>query len=493
MPAGRPDEAIDGAPQERWDVVVIGAGVAGLVAARDLAAAGRRTLVVDARDAPGGAVRGHEVAGLRLDAGAESFATRGRVVADYLTELGLAERICTPSGLGSWVHLPSGDGPLPRTGLLGIPSTPWSADVRRTIGLLGAARASLDLALPRRVGADASTLGALVRARMGTRVLDRLVRPIVGGVHAAEPGDLAVGAVAPTLPGALAGSRGSLARAVRTLRASAPAGSAVGGISGGMNVLVNALAEAVQTAGGEVRVRTAVSAARTDDDGWTLTTSEGTLRTHAVLLAAPAPDLLPALLPSLAPASQPDPGAEVTLVTLVVDAPALDRAPRGTGVLVAREATDVQAKALTHATAKWPWLAARTPPGRHVVRLSYGRADGVRTAGDDATLPAPGAGVDPLATALTDASVLLGTPLTRDQLVDHAVVRWTQALPRPSAAHRAFVASVRAAVEAGAADADAGVPMTGRPHVAVAGAWVAGNGLASVIPDARAAARSLLG
>jgi len=492
VPAGGPDEAIDGAPQERWDVVVIGAGVAGLVAARDLVAAGLRTLVVEGRDAPGGAVRGHVVAGLRLDAGAESFATRGGVVADYLTELGLGEQSCTPSGLGSWVHLPSGDGPLPRTGLLGIPSTPWTADVRRTLGLLGAARASLDLVLPRRVGAGATTLGALVRARMGARVLDRLVRPVVGGVHAAEPDDLAVGAVAPALPDALARSRGSLARAVRTLRASAPAGSAVAGIDGGMNVLVSTLKRAVEDGGGAVRVRTAVMSARADDDGWVLATPGGELRTTAVLLAAPAPDLLPALLPALEPA-QPDPGAEVTLVTLVVDAPALDAAPRGTGVLVAREATDVQAKALTHATAKWPWLAAQTPPGRHVVRLSYGRADGVRAADDDATLPAPGTGVDPLDAALTDASTLLGTPLTRDQLVDHAVVRWTQALPRPSAAHRAFVASVRAAVAAGAAGAGADATTTTSHRVAVAGAWVAGNGLASVIPDARAAVRSLLG
>jgi len=59
-------------------------------------------------------------------------------------------------------------------------------------------------------------------------------------------------------------------------------------------------------------------------------------------------------------------------------------------------------------------------------------------------------------------------------------VRWTQALPRPSAAHREAVAAVRAAVAG-----------TGG-RVAVVGAWVAGNGLASVVPDARAAAATLL-
>ncbi len=506
---------------ESWDAVVVGAGVSGLVAARDLAAGGLRVLVVEQRATPGGSVGRHEVAGLTLDSGAESFATRGGAVAALVDELGLGTRIVAPDPRGAWVQLASGVGPLPRTGLLGIPADPWSRDVRRTIGLVGALRAVLDRVLPARVGtgsgqaASGPTLGSLVRARMGRRVLDRLVRPVVAGVHAADPDDLAVDAVAPGLTAALA-AHGSLGAAVGHLRALAPAGAAVAGLDGGMHVLVDALVTDLGQRGVTVRTgRQLVAVRRVDADpdagapaafevtvaavpgvapiapvvGRAVGRAEAPapLVAHAdrLVLATPeAAGLLRAIIPGLGEL-HPDPGADVVLVTLVLDAPALDAAPRGTGVLVAPGVHRVRAKALTHATAKWSWLARDAGPGRHVVRLSYGVAGSPAIgsyASPEGTEPAdPRAlGDDALAAlALRDASTLLGVALSPAQVVASARVAWAQALPRQSASHSTMVARVQMAV-------------AGVPGLAVCGAWVAGNGLASVVPDARRAAEDLL-
>ncbi len=58
------------------DVVVVGGGVAGLVAARDLAASGRDVLLLEGSPVLGGKLRGAEVAGQTVDVGAEAMIAR---------------------------------------------------------------------------------------------------------------------------------------------------------------------------------------------------------------------------------------------------------------------------------------------------------------------------------------------------------------------------------------------------------------------------------
>jgi len=157
----------------------------------------------------------------------------------------------------------------------------------------------------------------------------------------------------------------------------------------------------------------------------------------------------------------------VLICTLVLDDHRLDGAPRGTGVLVSARASGVRAKALTHATAKWRWLAAAAGPGRHVLRLSYGR--GKHDLPDPAGLPD---------IALRDASVLLGVDLSRAAVVDSAVVSWPAALPAPRPGHADTVRGLRAQL------APRGL--------AVIGAAVAGSGLAAVVGDARQEAAALI-
>ncbi|KQX05789.1 hypothetical protein ASC59_13590 [Leifsonia sp. Root1293] len=501
--AGTDPAATDAAP---YDVLVIGGGIAGLVAAREAVHVGLRTLVLEAADVVGGCVRVQEVGGLSVDVGAESFATRTGSVAALLAELGIDDRIVSPNPAGSWLHLPAltGDGAVtvrsPKTSLLGIPASPLAEDVRAVIGTAGAWRAYLDRIRPILTIGPAQRLGPLVRKRMGRKVLDRLVSPLSTGVYSVDADDLDVALVAPGLNAAMTRA-GSLSGGVAELRASAPAGAAVQGIRGGMSRLVDALVADIRHFGGEIRTGMSATSLRPTPDGggegWLIaaTANAGAaaadspasvdgaqhraLRARRVVVAAPAGVAVPLLAGAreewahLADLGWP-PAASVEIVTLVLDAPELDSAPRGTGVLVASDTPGVTAKALTHASAKWSWLAERAAAaaeGRNVVRLSYGRVG--------QPLPTAQLGTEDLEDlALADASAILGVAVTRDQLVASARVVWTDAVSHAAIGQRARVRQVRDAI-----DSDA--------TIAVVGSWVAGTGLASVIPDARESAQRL--
>lgn len=492
--------------------LVVGGGISGLLAARELVQAGLSVTLLEATGSWGGCVGQHEVAGLTLDSGAESFATRSSAVADLAGELGLSDAIVSPHPGGAWVQLPDGARELPRTGILGIPANPWDPEVRRSLGFAGSLRASLDRFLPASLGtaADVTSVSALVRARMGRRVLSRLVEPVVGGVHSADPALLDVDMVAPGLRDGIT-KHGSLAAAVAAQRrttaqaaggqgaAGAKAGSAVAGLKGGMHTLVTALVADLQRRGVNLASGTRARFAARTADGWRIAavsgatgngaggTGEGIERMYdagvlVVALDGPAAvGLLEPAVPGLA-AHRPAPGPEVKLVTLVVDLPALDGRPRGTGVLVAPQTPGIHAKALTHATAKWDWLAAEAGTGQHVVRLSYGRRDGTAPGRKDQGSPNIAALPDPalLELALRDASALLTVPVTADTLVDWDVVSWAGALPFAAVGHRQRVAEVRRIC--GGSDA-----------LVLVGGWLAGNGLAAVVADTRKQLRTFLG
>lgn len=390
------------------EFTVVGGGISGLVVARRLAMAGRPVTLLEASDRLGGTVAAHIVGGVDLDAGAESFAVRGGTVAALARELGLGDEVVAPSEAGAWLQPASGAAVhLPETSILGIPGTPLSADVIAVVGTRGAMRAQLDAVIPSLWARKSLTLGRLVRRRMGSALLERLVAPVVHGVHSVHPDELDLDRV-PGLRSAF-GREGSLAAAVRFLRDAAPPGSAVAGIRGGVHRLVTELAADLATYGVDVRLGRRVRGV----DGL-----DGT-----VVLAAPL---------------DPSPGRRIVLATLVVEAPELDSAPRGTGVLVAGGAPGIRARALTHSTAKWEWLRERAA-GRHVLRLSY----------DDE--PA-----DLEATARADASALLGVAIPEP--VGFARVEWTRRGP-------------------GAADV---------------GEAVAGSGLAGIVAQAEARAEELL-
>lgn len=470
----------------RTHVVVIGGGIGGLIAARECAKIGMRVTLLEATDSVGGAIRRATLDDLTVDAGAESFATRGGHVRALVEELGLGDRIVTPAAGGAWLSgIPGIDAaPLPVGGILGIPANPFHDDVRRIIGWSGVWRAYLDRVRPPLTIGHNHSLGKLVSSRMGAKVRDRLVAPVTTGVYSAAPDDVDVDVAAPGLNAALTRT-GSLSGAVQALReegaaraAKAP-GSAVEGIEGGMSVLVDALVADLQELGGELLTSAPVTRVSSEGEGWAISADIAgeddefeahDLTADAVIVAtseAVARELLADAAPKLAGTAAAE-APEIEIVTLLLNAPALDDAPRGTGVLTVPGSHT--AKALTHSSAKWEWV--RSAAGRrHVVRVSFGAQ------GEPAATSAL-SDEDAATLALSEASALLGVPLRAGDLVASHRARFVQSQPASIIGSGERRAAARAAVQA-------------VPGLAVVGAWLAGTGLAQVIPDAKGEADRL--
>ncbi|MER7133426.1 flavin monoamine oxidase family protein [Streptosporangium saharense] len=271
-------------------VVVVGAGLAGLTAATDLAARGVEVTVVEARERVGGRLHGIEVApGSRVDAGAAYLGGRHTALTALMAELGLRTTPTTMSGDSRFALNGNGEG---RTRPGRFP--PLSAVA------LGELFDALD-ELTRAVRADAPWLSAgAVRldaqtadewAREHLRHPDaRLFFPLfLGEMMAADPRDVSV-----LHMGFYLTSGGG----VRYLNAFA-GGAQEDRVAGGAHRLCELLAVRL---GERVRLGEPVRAIHQDGEGVTVTTSAGSLRADAVVVAVP---------PSLADAIDHRPGLPV--------------------------------------------------------------------------------------------------------------------------------------------------------------------------------------
>jgi oxygen-dependent protoporphyrinogen oxidase len=445
------------APPRR--AVVVGGGIAGLTAARELAAAGREVVVLEGSPRIGGKLLTAEVAGVCVDVGAESMLARRPEGMDLAREVGLG--LVHPATTASAVWTRGALRPLPRS-VMGVPVDP---DQVAASGILD--DAGVDRLRHERTGPDIGdedvSVGDLVADRLGGEVVDRLVEPLLGGVYAGHARLLSARATVPQL---VAWSRGSLVAGAAGALAASTGAPVFAGIDGGMGRLPRAVASGL-----DVRTDAIVRALRRAPDGFTLVvgppTAEQELVADEVVLATPAAPtsrLLQMVAPVAAAEVAAIESASMAVVTLAF--PAQDVGGlAGSGFLVP-PVDGRTIKASTFSFNKWEWvreaggglLLLRTSIGRH-------REESVLQVADEDLVAASLAD-------LRDATGLAARP------VDTHVQRWGGGLPQYAVGHLDRVARVRAAV--------AEVPGLG-----VCGAAYDGVGIPAVIASARRAVADL--
>ncbi|MFI9168040.1 protoporphyrinogen oxidase [Streptomyces lincolnensis] len=452
-------------------VVVVGAGIAGLAAAHRLVRSGARVTVLEASDRVGGKLLPGEIAGARVDLGAESMLARRPEAVALAREVGLTDRLQPPATATASLWTRGTLRPMPKGHVMGVPGT--ASALAGVLSDEGLARIERDTDLPRtEVGEDVA-VGEFVAARLGREVVDRLVEPLLGGVYAGDAYRISMRLAVPQLYQA-ARTHTSLLEAVREIQAKAAANQQTGpvfmGIEGGVGTLPLAVADAVRAGGGEIVTGAPVTELRREASaGWRVVAGDRVLAADAVIVAAPAPAAA-----ALLRAEAPEAAAELTAVeyaSMALITLAYRRAdvtlPEGSGFLVP-PVDGHTIKASTFASQKWGWIADENPD-LLVLRTSVGRH------GETRILEREDTGlVDVSRHDLREATGLDATP------VETRVTRWDDGLPQYPVGHHARVARVRDHV--------------GKlPGLAVCGAVYDGVGIPACIASAYAAVDQIQG
>lgn len=444
---------------------MVGGGISGLSAAWQLR--GRAEVTVFEPGRLGGCISTTVLDGVTVEEGPDAFLTRVPDAVRLCEEVGLGGDLVAPSAGRAALWWRGRLRPLPEGLVLGAPAKVGVVAGSGILSPAGALRAALDLVLPPTPPKDGDTVRDLISRRFGAEVADRLVDPLVGGIHAGWSGELGAAETVPQLVEAARRSR-SLLLGLRTLRARQPGGSASPpvflaprqGLSSMVEALVSKLAqedvrfvrlgaEAVRSVGTEVRV------------------DPHPEPFDAAVVATPAKVASRLLGGSAAAMLESIPTASVALVSLEVDPSVV---PEGlSGFLVPRG----QGKAMTacsFSSNKWPDRSGGEGKRAAVVRLSAGRygETGALAMGD-------GALVDRLVSELGDA---LGAPL---DIGESRVSRWPGSFPQYLPGHAARCDAIDRAVR------------EEHPSVTLAGSSYRGSGIPACIASGRSAAETVIG
>jgi len=457
--------------QSRPKVVIVGGGVSGLATAHYLhngLGRGVQLTLVEGGSRLGGKVANQQFSGHLVDTGPDAVLVRAPAMAALLQDLGLGEQIVAPAALGAHVWSRGKLRRLPTGTLFGVPDRLLPLMRSGLMSPAGLARAALDLVLPRRHASTADpSIADLVTPRLGSQVFDRLVEPLLGGVHAGRAAELSAHSTVPDIE-RLASNNRSLYLGLRKMRRHAP--PATGApvlvtLTGGLGRLVEALV--ARLAGDELRLDSpALSIARVGN-GYRVDLVEGqSIAADVVVLATPAfvtAGLLADLVPDAASVLAEIPYVDVATIWLSYPRSAMGRPLDGTGFLVPPEEGKLMV-GCTWSSAKWPHLA---DDNLVLIRCMVGRRGDRRWLDmDDETLVAR------VHDELVEAMGLSAAP-------EHqSIQRWPQAMPQYLVGHQDRLDALNAAIHH-------------LPGLHLTGAAFRGVGLASCVADAKRTAQDV--
>ncbi len=258
------------------DVVVVGAGLAGLSAARHLVDAGLSVVVLEARDRVGGRTHSIDVNGSRIDVGGQWIGPGQKSMYALVEELGL-ETHPTPVG-GRQILDRAGKvsgyaGTIPKLGPIHLVQLQWALTLINRVS--GRVPPDRPWDTPDAAELDAITVDAWVRKWIPSSEVRALLRPTMRTVLGADPGEISLLHFAWYVS-----SAGGFMPLVDVEN-----GFQQDRIVGGAQTVSERLADKVGR--DNIHLNTPVRAVHRDDDGVTVEADGKSWRARRVIVAAP--------------------------------------------------------------------------------------------------------------------------------------------------------------------------------------------------------------
>ena len=452
-------------------VAVIGGGIAGLSAAYYLTRHNENSplhiTLIEADGRLGGKISTEPFADMPLDRGPDAFLARVPWVTKLCRELGLENELIAPATGKTWIWTRGRLRELPEGLVFGIPTRILPIARSGILSPWGVVRAGLDLVLPRTNLPEDPSVAQVVGSRFGSEAVERLVEPLLGGIHAGRADRLSLAAVAPHLVAATQRHR-SLIAGLRQQRAPANTSDAAIflSLSGGLERLVERIREKLRDVDVQLN-NPAASITQRQDGRYCIKCANGPdVIADGIVLGAPAweaANMLQNSVPEAASELREVQYSSVAVVMLGYAPSAFPRPLDGSGFLAPRVDNHLHT-ACSWATNKWPELRRS---GLIILRCSTGRLGDDRPMKfDDDEL------VKRLHGELVEAMGVQAYP------VKTRLARWERSFAQYEPGHKARIARVEA-------------KLTELPGIILAGSAYHGSGLAACVHDGELAATQM--
>lgn len=406
------------------DVLVVGAGISGLVTAYRLQQAGRRVSIIESTPRSGGVISTRYCDGALYELGPNSTLDTTPAINALLDDLGIRDQRID-AGAAAKRRFVVRDGEL-----VPLPASPGAFIATRAFSLGAKLRLLREPFIGRADADTEESIASFVHRRIGPEFLDYAVDPFVAGIYAGNPDEISVRAAFPRLH-ALEQQYGSLIKGqIKGRRARARSAGQAKNTAGsfsfarGMQTLPDAIVSKLH----DVHYDTsAVSLERSENGAFTVRTYgegvERSIRAASVVLSLPAYAAAPvisAMSPNVAAALATIDYAPVLTIASVYRRDDVRHALDGFGFLVPR----VEHRRILGSLFSSSMFADRAPEGSVLITTFAGgkRNPGIAALRDD----------EVSAVVAEELVTLLGA--ARHPTWQH-VTRWPRAIPQYTIGH----------------------------------------------------------